>query len=479
MNTFGLTGLRAFRKPSRRGFTIVELLVVVGIITILAGLLLPAIIRAMDITGLQQCLNQMRQIGQAYVNYVKDFDSWMPSAGARYEGDITQGLTPPYVNNVGPFSEPPVDYDAALKACSNLEFPFWYAALAPYVNPVATWKNAVTSYCKRMNVTPAQVTDDAWYHLEVARLCMMYTCPAKKRSILGYGYNYAAPFGESILYPFNQTLYGLDYPSRSCDHLPQNAADQDKAQDEYCWPTTVTNQTGNPDNPNLVTFTGFANYPCYAQGNPCGLPILWYGQSVHASVLTDPSAQIAVCDTGLVTNDPTQEYKPGVGLVYGPGALPPEWREGTISFSGECYRGYTRFPMSRVYTGEDVAWSDKTSKKRVWWYKNLYRRCAVALSGSKDYRGDVSWRPVPRHNGKTVCMFFDGRAMPFDINDIVNYEWGDRRCLFDNRPPSKPPVPKMEVPAIFADKNSSGSGRQQANTWLPYRNTNGTVDMNH
>ena len=111
-----------------RGFTLVELLVVIGIIALLISMLLPALNRARDAAKTAVCLSQLRQIGIASVLYAGDHrDYLVPSftLPATPDGDRIHQFLAKYVPNTA---------GSTVWTCPNAipgvneEFPMTYGA---------------------------------------------------------------------------------------------------------------------------------------------------------------------------------------------------------------------------------------------------------------------------------------------------------------------------------------------------------------
>ncbi|MEM1012771.1 MAG: type II secretion system protein [Planctomycetota bacterium] len=78
----------------RRGFTLVELLVVIGIISLLISILLPTLSQAQQSARSVKGLSNHRQLGTATMMYVNDNNSTLPYAGIHFsDGSVYDGYT--------------------------------------------------------------------------------------------------------------------------------------------------------------------------------------------------------------------------------------------------------------------------------------------------------------------------------------------------------------------------------------------------
>jgi prepilin-type N-terminal cleavage/methylation domain-containing protein len=94
------------RRPS--GFTLVELLVVIAVLAILAGILFPVFAKARSRARVSTALSNLRQIGTALHMYTADYDEHLPNRWPRFEykvffwrveGRDLPSLLKPYVKN--------------------------------------------------------------------------------------------------------------------------------------------------------------------------------------------------------------------------------------------------------------------------------------------------------------------------------------------------------------------------------------------
>jgi prepilin-type N-terminal cleavage/methylation domain-containing protein/prepilin-type processing-associated H-X9-DG protein len=217
---------------NRRGFTLVELLVVIGIIAILMGILIPALSRARAQADATKCASALRQIGNAFLMYAQEERGYFPPAR-------TFGL--PYRISF-PTARPPID------SSGNQ---YWFVFLAKYLTK------------GKMGVS----VNDSESAL-VAQLSVLWGCPAYFRYI-----GSAASGGVNQLQPG----YGMNAWPEYTASFPPIAGP----------PNCIGNSGFNPTQaPNAVaTPTGSTNWTVLLNGK-------WY----KLKAWTSPSNRALVAD---------------------------------------------------------------------------------------------------------------------------------------------------------------------------------------
>ena len=71
-------------STGKKGFTLVELLVVIGIIALLISMLLPALNKARNTAVRTQCASNIRQLGTFWHLYANDHKGFFPNTGMNY-----------------------------------------------------------------------------------------------------------------------------------------------------------------------------------------------------------------------------------------------------------------------------------------------------------------------------------------------------------------------------------------------------------
>ncbi len=154
----------------RLAFTLVELLVVIGIIAVLVGILLPVLSRARQYSATVKCASNMRQWSAAVLLYANQEQGWLPRRGQGAQATTVFNRPSDWFNALPPLMKqtslvdliaagrPPKPGDGTLWSCPssvengqvgyftyamNMRLSTWNALMPDRINRIGSWTTVV------------------------------------------------------------------------------------------------------------------------------------------------------------------------------------------------------------------------------------------------------------------------------------------------------------------------------------------------
>ncbi len=315
-------------RSRRRGFTLIELLVVIAIIAVLIALLLPAVQAAREAARRSQCVNNLKQIGLAVMNY-----------------ESSNGALPPATTGPSPDFSMKSRILAAMEQQSifnaiNFDLA-WNAAAGGYPNQTA-YKSTISSFlCPSDPNSPNYVRNG----LTVA--------PGNYANSLGVCLSFNGGMFDGPAYVMDQTNHGPVVTLASITDGTSNTAifsEVTKGKNSLTagsrtavyMSKTITYSGASPFSPMVPAGMSMASYLAQVNAScqPTGTPVWdlkgyswmddWCGAGTYSHIMA-PNA--ASCN---FSNDPAQTPRYDHTMVgagsYHPGGVNVGFLDGSVKF---------------------------------------------------------------------------------------------------------------------------------------------------
>jgi prepilin-type N-terminal cleavage/methylation domain-containing protein/prepilin-type processing-associated H-X9-DG protein len=144
----------------RAGFTLTELLVVIGLIAVLISLLMPVLSRVRSAANAAACLSNLRQMNTAWIGYLTENRGRLPEPdnGTTLDPTVAYRVYWPAMLDtfkvrgdvlLCPTARDPIPYSANLKGAGNVNYAWsgrWMSTGTPFRLNMTTWRSGSYGY---------------------------------------------------------------------------------------------------------------------------------------------------------------------------------------------------------------------------------------------------------------------------------------------------------------------------------------------